>query len=684
MPFRIGVDTGGTFTDVVVHDTASGGVQSLKVPSTPADPGAAILAGIEAAAERGFVSLDEVTAIVHGTTVATNALLQRSGARTALVTTRGFRDVLEIGRQNRPEMYNLRSRRPPPLVPRELRLEVTERVLADGAVESPLDEDELCRLIDNLTHQDVEAIVVGLLHSHVNPAHELQVGRVLAERAPGVAVCLSHQIACEPGEFERFSTAAANGYVQPVVEGYLERLTAGLLSIGVRAPVMVMKSSGGAGSAKSVAKRCVETALSGPAGGVRACVGLAEKVPGGNLIAADMGGTSFDVAVVTGSKPELAREATIAGLPLRVPMLDIHTIGAGGGSIAWVDAGGALRVGPHSAGAQPGPACYGRGGTLPTVTDANLVLGRLATESRLAGGMQLDLTAARGAIDEHVAGPLGMAIEDAAQGIVKIANVAMTAALKKLTVERGVDPREYTLCPFGGAGPLHGAELAAELGAARVIVPQVPGVFSAIGLLRSQLREDRFASCKEPLTERSVETIHRLTARLIDEAQRELSSTSDVGEAAPTRHAAALRYRGQTSDLQVEWPLGSAPDPQSLEAGFHRAHRQRFGFDRRGHPIELAGVAVSVESPAAEHAGFQGAALEKPIVPAATRQVWFAGRPLETSIVDRVSLEIGETVGGPAVIEQDDTTTIVPPGWEARVEPTGELMLTPLPGGTPS
>ena len=492
---RIGIDTGGTFTDLVAFAPASGSLAFHKVATTPEDPARGIIRGIREIVDRTGARAEEIELLVHGTTVATNAVLQRAGARVALITTAGFRDVLQIQRQDRPRLYDLRGRRALPLVPRALRYELHERVRFDGSVQTPLDRGQLDGLVDVLRRERVEAVAVGLLHSYANPSHELEVGRVLAQRLPGAAVCLSHELAGEQGEYERFSTCAMNAFVQPVIGRYLGRLEQGLAAKGIAAPLFIMKSSGGVMSAQAAARRAVETVMSGPAGGVVAGAAIARSEAGcRNLITADMGGTSFDVGVVQEGAVGFARDTEMGGLAISVPMLDIHSVGAGGGSIGWIDAGGALRVGPHSAGARPGPACYGLGGAEPTVTDANLVLGRLGAESLLGGGMTVDPEAARRAIHDRLAGPLRIGVEAAAEGVIRVVNAAMTAAMRKLTVERGHDPREFALCPFGGAGPLHGAELAAELGIGRTIVPLAPGVNSAIGLLMADLREDRVAT----------------------------------------------------------------------------------------------------------------------------------------------------------------------------------------------
>lgn len=673
MGTRIGVDTGGTFTDLVGLDEASGRTHVLKTASTPDDPGRAIIDGLRQGEAEGLWRLGDLSLIVHGTTVATNTLLERRGARTALVTTAGFRDVLAIGRQNRPRLYDLRSRRPEPLVPRQLRLEITERTGPTGEVERPIDEAEVRRVARRLEDLNVEAVAVGLLHSHTNPANELAAGRLLGEAMPGVTVCLSHRLSGEPGEYERHSTAAAGAFVQPVVETYLAKLEATLRSIGVAAPVFVMKSGGGVSAAAAVAERCIETALSGPAGGVRACVDLAERVPDGNLVAADMGGTSFDVAVVAGGRPQLAREASIGGLPLRMPMLDIHTIGAGGGSIGWVDAGQALRVGPHSAGASPGPACYGLGGEEPTVTDANLVLGRLSADSPLAGGRTLDRERAERAI-HRIAKPLGLSLQAAAAGVLRVANSAMVAALRKLTIERGVDPRGYALGAYGGAGPLHAAELAVELGARTVVLPESPGVFSAVGLLLADLREDRYAWLKLPWNEEAANEAARVSRLLAADAADELAAAASLSTPSVSRRAVALRYRGQTTDLQIEWQGEAAPDVKPVAERFHSQHQSRYGFARRDHPIEIAGVAVTVEAPLPRQelvAG--GAAIADDET---TRPVWFGEGFVNARVIRRTAMRHEEPVDGPAIIEQPDTVTVVPPGWKATIKEKGELLLT--------
>lgn len=677
MTIRIGVDTGGTFTDVVAVDRSSGERVRLKIPSSRTDPSQAIAQGVAEALVKFCHknSAPEVEQLVHGTTVATNALLERRGARTALITTAGFRDVLAIGRQNRPDLYSLRTRRPSPLVSRQHRFEVAERVDHEGQIRIAIDLGQVDKVIDRMAACRIEAVAVGLLFSHVNPAHELAVAKRLAERMPEVTVTLSHKIATLAGEFERICTATVNAFVEPVMRKYLTQLQTRLNDSGVDCDVVVMKSSGGVGTAQMVAQKCVETVLSGPAGGVMACAGLARKTSHKNLIAADMGGTSFDVAVITGGQASHARETQISGLPLRTPMLDLHTIGAGGGSIAWVDAGGALCVGPESAGAWPGPACYGRGGDRPTVTDANVVLSRLHPQASLASELQLDTDAAHAAIEEYVAKPLGMQVADAAYGILRVVNTAMTAAIRQITVERGIDPREYAICAYGGAGPLHAAELAMELGISTVIVPKAPGVFSAEGLLACDLREDRMRTHIEPLATVDFDHLVNLLEELEVEATQALGAA--IGTSKPqTQWLLGLRYVGQTVDLVVPFDV-RVDTSESLAERMYHAHLQQYAFARRDHAVEIANlwVTATVANPTIL------APRLRPSVEAvhatSRRGVYFDGQRLLADIYNRETLAAGQgaAIPGPAIVTQADSTVVIPAGWRGETDQHGNLVL---------
>ena len=670
---RIGIDSGGTFTDVVAYDPAQGRLVFHKVPSTPDDPAAGIVDGARGAAERAGAQPAAAAMLIHGTTVATNQVLQRAGARVALITTAGFRDVLHVQRQARPRLYDLRARRTEPLVPRELRLEVRERMRFDGAVQTPIDRAGLAAAIDAIRAAGVQAVAVGLLHSYANPRHEQEIGKEVRRRLPGVAVSLSHELMGEHGEYERFSTCAMNAFVQPGIERYVTRLGAGLRGAGFTAPLYVMKSNGGVMTAGAAARRCVETVLSGPAGGVVAGAAVARARGDGGLITCDMGGTSFDVGVIRDGAIPFARDAEMGGLAIGVPMLDLHTVGAGGGSVAWIDAGNALRVGPRSAGAAPGPACYGTGGVEPTVTDADLVLGRLGTRTLLGGGMTLDREAAERAIHDRIAAPLRLSIAEAAEGIVRVIDAAMTAAIRKLTIERGHDPRGFALCPYGGAGPMHGAALAAEIGVAQTVIPIAPGVHSAMGLLMTNLREDR--------TRTLVRRLDAAAGDAIGAALRELETAGREALRAPAgaepdvSRAAGLRYLGQRYELSV--PVGAAlPAPAELGERFHRLHDRRYGYRRGDHPVEVASVWVAVER------GLQP--LELPEAPACTREpaprqtrpARFDGVERETPVYARDDLGAGCVLRGPAVVEQLDATSVVPPGHRLQVDRFGHLVLT--------
>ena len=675
---RIGIDTGGTFTDLVAFAPASGNLAFHKVVSTPDGPARGIIRGIREIVDRIGARVEEIELLVHGTTVATNAVLQRAGARVALITTAGFRDVLEIQRQDRPRLYDLRGRRARPLVPRALRYELRERVRFDGSVQTPLDRAQLDGLIDALRRERVEAVAVGLLHSYANTAHELEVGRALAERMPGTAVCLSHELAGEQGEYERFSTCAMNAFVQPVIGRYLGRLEQDLAAHGAGAPLFIMKSSGGVMSAHAASRRAVETVMSGPAGGIVAGAAIARsEADCRNLITADMGGTSFDVGVVQDGAVGFARDTEMGGLAISVPMLDIHSVGAGGGSIGWIDAGGALRVGPRSAGARPGPACYGLGGSEPTVTDANLVLGRLGAESLLGGGMAVDPEAARRAIHDRLAEPLGMSVEETAEGMIRVVNAAMTAAIRKLTVERGHDPREFALCPFGGAGPLHGAELAAELGIGRTIVPPAPGVNSAIGLLMTNLREDRIATFVRRLDRTTAAELEQVFAGLEESARERLRLSANGAGVLRLTRALGQRYLGQRYELPV------AVEPGPLDLGriaerFHAEHERTYGYARAEHPVEVHSAWVSAEVDLQPLRLPRAPRASGSPEPAAVRQVYFAGRGWETPIFRRHALAAGATLTGPAIIEQLDATTALWPGQRLEVGRHGQLLLGPL------
>ncbi|QQS46432.1 MAG: hydantoinase/oxoprolinase family protein [Acidobacteriota bacterium] len=672
--FRIGVDTGGTFTDfIAIYGEERIG---FKVPSTPEAPAQAILSGLERvfdvfAGRRDARRLkNSRVEIVHGTTVATNALLERKGARTALVVTEGFEDVIEIGRQARPDLYNPGVTRPEPLVQRGLRFGVVERVGSDGEVLIPLDQARVERLLEKLERARVESVAVSLLFSFANPAHE----RMLSETFErlGVPVSISHRILPEYREYERTSAVVINAYLAPRVGRYLNELTAGLSGrFGRRglAGLRIMQSSGGSISAETAATEPVRTILSGPAGGVVAAVSVALPAGLRNIITFDMGGTSTDVSLCLGGA-QTTGEAQISGLPIAVPVLDIHTVGAGGGSIAGVDDGGALRVGPESAGADPGPACYGKGDR-PTTTDANLVLGRFAGAGLLSGEMPLDEDRAAAAID-RLAARMSAASSSkisrvrAALGVIAVANANMERALRLVSIERGHDPRDFTLVSFGGAGGLHAVALAEALRIPRILIPEYPGAFSALGVLLSDVIKDysRTVMLKIDPSDTSghgsgIEAgFRKLERQAAGDLRKEGFTTGSIRIV----RTLAMRYQGQSFELEV----GAGGD---FVAAFHRAHAARYGHSDPRRPVEvvsirLRGIGVT------EKPGLAAVPVRREFIarPQRAAKVWLSERPKQLAVYDRAQLDPGAVIESPAIIVEYGSTALVPEGWRARID----------------
>jgi N-methylhydantoinase A len=663
---RVGTDVGGTFTDFVVLDGDR--LRVHKAPtSTPQHR--AIVSGL------ADLSVGAQATVAHGTTVATNALLERSGARTALLTTQGFRDVLAIGRQNRPALYDLHPTRPEPLVPRDRRYGIPERLAADGSVRTPLDEDAVQACAEELAAANVESVAVVFLFSFRNPDHEKRTVAILRDHLPDVPITRSSALLPEYREYERTATTVVNAYVRPQVARYLDRLAEGL---GAR-PVTVMQSNGGVTALSTAAEQPARLALSGPAGGVVGALGMARRALGTDaphLLTLDMGGTSTDVALCPGTVPSTT-EHTVAGLPLRLPTTDIHTVGAGGGSIAQADAGGRLRVGPESAGATPGPAGYGFGGTQPTVTDAHIVLGRIHPDplAALDSALDLDVEAAH-----RVMATLGDALdrspEEAALGVLRVANATMERALRRVSVERGHDPRAYVLMPFGGAGPLHATDLAEALGIDRVLVPPTPGVLSALGLLMADTVYDTARSVL-----RTARMLRDDTTPLQDAAR---SAAAEVRATLKTdtlqaEHTLDLRYVGQSYELRVpvEASLTAANLDAAVEA-FHEQHAQRYGHANRAEPVEVVAVRVRGVVPAPEVELPHEPPSDAPLNEAQmhTRPVWFTpSGPRETPAYRGDRLGHGHAFDGPAIVHQYDATIVVRPGWHARVDAWQTLHL---------
>jgi N-methylhydantoinase A len=653
----LGVDVGGTFTDAVL--VAGARVHTAKVPTTPSDQSQGVMAAVELVLGQAGAEPSQLARFAHGMTVGTNALLEQRGARTALLATEGFTDVIELARQTRPELYRPCRDRPAPLVPPQLRFAVRERT-GPGGVMPPIDEQALETAVENLAGADVEAVAVALLHSYADASHERQVAHAVGRRLPGVHVSTSHELVNVFREFERTSTTVIDAYLSPLMGEYLRRLQQRAEDAGLPEP-QIMQSSGGLMSAPAAARHAAWTVLSGPAGGAVGAAYAATLSGHEDVLSFDMGGTSCDVAVVDGGRVRQTAARTIAGRPLQLPMVDVHTVGAGGGSIGWADAGGALRVGPQSAGAEPGPACYGRGGEQATVTDANLALGYLSPGESLAGGVRLDGEAAMQALG-RLGERVGLGPIETAAGIVRVADQEMLRALRVVTVERGVDPRGYALVAFGGAGPMHAARLAEQLEIGRVLLPRAAGVLSALGLVVSESRRDVARSvllAGESLSEDRVEAVVRELGSLLDEELpgAEVEVTFD------------LRYRGQSFELPVAAP--ERPSPQLLREAFERANRERYGYVDPEAELELVNVRAAAAAGTATpelQAGTGAGAISS------ERAAWFDGRQLQIEVLSG-ELDPGDRVQGPAVCELPEATVVVPPGWRGSVDDAGMLSL---------
>jgi len=652
----LGVDVGGTFTDAVAFNGSA--VFTAKSPTSPGDEAKGVARAVAAVLDAADARPDAVERFVHGMTVGTNALLEESGAETALVTTAGFEDVLEIGRQDRPSLYHLCEPKPAPLVAPRNRVGARERMGPSGPV-AAMEAGEAERIADAVAALGVESVAICLLFSYRDAEHELRIADAIRRRVPELHVSASHEVLPRFREYERCSTTVVDAYLSPLLGRYLAKLAETARAQGIPEPE-VMRSSGGVAPWKEAARQGAWSVLSGPAGGAVGA-GLMAKLSGdGDAVGLDMGGTSCDVCVIEGGQVQQTDTRKIGGRVIQLPMVDVHTVGAGGGSIGWIDHGGALRAGPRSAGADPGPACYGRGGTEPTVTDANLVLGRLGTGSSLAGGVELDSEAASNAV-ARLADDLGLDELEAAAGIVKLANGEMIRALRVVTVERGIDPRRFALLPFGGAGPMHAAELAEDMGMTRILCPRSGGVLSALGLLASARRRD---------TARTVMlSAADLDAERIAEAVTELRRTIAEGMAGARETVTyELRYEGQSFELPIPGP--AVPDPGDLTDAFAEEHERRYGFRVSGAPVELVAIRLSLAEPVAEPCprAVAGSRLTR-----AKRRVHFSGRWHDAEVL-RGEPGAGERLRGPAVLELPETTLVLPPGWTAEVDGHGTIV----------
>jgi N-methylhydantoinase A len=686
---RVAVDIGGTFTDVVVLD-GNGAVRTLKLPSTTGDYSRGIVDGIRSLAEAAVWPVDAIADIVHGTTAATNAVLEGTGARTGLVTTKGFRDVLELGRMRRPVLYDLFWEKPRPLVHRSMRLEVLERMSADGREVVPVDIPSVRRTARRLAASGADSVAVCLINSYRNPAHEQSVGAILSEELPGIPVSLSSEVLPEVDEYERTSTTTINAYLRPVIESYVGSLLDRLDQMGIRCPVLIMQSSGGLMSARGASERPAYVVESGPAAGAIGSSFVAQELGLANAITFDMGGTTAKASIIEEGRLRIAHESEIGagisigtrlqsggGYVLRVPAIDLAEVGAGGGSIVSVDQGGALKVGPQSAGALPGPICYGLGGRQLTVTDANLVLGYLNPDRLAGGAVALDPLAARHAVQEQVADRLRLGLYEAAYGVHVVANANMTRAINAVSTERGRDPRQFTLIAFGGSGPVHAAAMARALGIGRVLIPLIPGLFSAFGLLVADVERRAVRTCNVPLVPESTERVEGMFSELETEAAEALRR--EGFRASAFQRSADLRYAGQAHALLVDIPTPSR-DVAEIRELFDREHQQTYG---RKDEVDVeivnlratARAGVSKPSLAALRIDGVSASSGRPT----TRMAYFTSGLTPTSVLTtREQLGV-ESWNGPLIIEEYDSTIVVPPGTTAHLDPAGNVLIDTFP-----
>ena len=680
MSYCLGVDVGGTFTDLVIYNIETNSLEFAKTPSTLDDQAKGVAEGNRQLMDRLNVLPESIRFFIHGTTVATNTLLERKGARTALIVTSGFRDVLQICRQDRPDLYNFRIRRPDPLVPRRFRFEVRERVLYTGEILEQLQEDDVYSIADQIQSNNIESVAVCLIHSYANSTHENAIADILKSTMPDLKISLSSDVVPEFKEYERMSTTTINSYLQPVMSRYLGNLQASISKSGIDSDVHIMQSNGGTIGSVAAIQRPVQTIMSGPAAGVIGSVAIANKAGQLNTISVDMGGTSFDVSLAYQSEVRRTQDSEIERFPIKVPMVDIHTLGAGGGSIAWIDPGGALRVGPQSAGAEPGPACYGKGGTETTVTDANLVLGRLNPEGFLEGELKLDISKAREAISEKVASPLGITVEDAAEGVISVVNASMIKGIRVVSVSKGYDPREFCLVAFGGAGPVHASELAAELDIPNVLIPVAPGVTSALGLLMSDLRYDLVRTVLRDSDNLDSTDFNSLYSDMESEATLEMKKEGVSADKVRLVRNVDVRYSGQGYELQVPAFSGvwSREDISKLADDFHAEHTRFYGFATPDRPIEIVNLRLTalakVEQPELEAAQLDGER-NPSRARKGSREVYFRNQSVSAPIYDRGLLVPGDMIIGPAIVEQLDSTTVVWPSQTCDVDAYKNLFL---------
>lgn len=678
--YRIGVDVGGTFTDFTLLDEADGAVRFYKVSSTPSDPSRAIVNGISEMLDEFALNATDISFVGHGTTVATNLTIERKGAKTALITTRGFRDVLEIGRQTRPNLYDYQIQNPAPLVPRKHRFEITERLRADGSVMVPLAIEELEPIIERLKADDVRAVAICLLHSYRNGAHEQAIEARLREAMPDLYVTSSFALLPEFREFERLSTTVLNAYAGPRMQTYLDAMAADLAKMQVPVVPYTIHSNGGLMSIPTVRQYPVRTCLSGPAAGVVGSAAVARAAGFLNVVTFDVGGTSTDVSVIVNGVPQFTSSRTVADYPVKTPMVDIHVIGAGGGSIAWMDDASALKVGPHSAGAVPGPVAYGRGGLLPTTTDANVILHRLSPVTLLDGKLKVKAQEAHDVVRDTIAAPLGLSVDEAAIGILRIANANMGRAIRSVSTERGHDLSEFALMAFGGAGPIHACDVAAECGIPTVIIPREPGTMCARGILLSEISLDFVKTCIALTDEGNwTEILSHFEALRADGAAWLASEKVDES-AAQFNQVIEARYIGQNFEVGVSVGHNEALDFETFTERFTEAHAAEYGYAIPGRPIEVVNCRLKavglVTKPYNLFTPDADASVETALIE--TRTVCFDARQprVQTPVYRRLKLPVEVAFAGPAIIEEMSSTTMIPPETHFRIDSQGNIIIS--------
>ena len=666
----VGVDVGGTFTDAVLYDEAATELRYAKAPSTPANP----TEGVLHALQRLDVPLKEVRRLVHGVTIGTNAILERKGAEVWMLTTEGFRDVLEIARTNRTELYNIKSLKTPPLVPRTRTLEIRERLMYDGSVRIALDARDVRAAAEKIPPLDNGALAICFLHSYANPVHEQAAAKIVRETLNGWFVCTSSDVLPQFREYERFNTTALNAYVGPLMARYLATLRERLAERGYEGQVFIMTSNGGVSTAERAARLPISTVLSGPAGGVAAAVRLGSLLGTRDLITCDMGGTSTDVCLIEGLRLPVTNEQFIGQYANRTPQIQITSVGAGGGSIAWLDAGDILMVGPRSAGADPGPACYGRGGSEPTVTDANLLLGRLSPETLLGGRLRLDGDLAREALARLGERLPGLETHALAEGVIRIAVVRMVSAIKQISIAKGYDPRDFALVAYGGAGPMHAAFIAEELEIPRILVPLGPGNFAAFGSLISDIRHDYVRTRTLQTRQTALTEILAVFADMEKEAGANLATEGVALADIDYAPSLGMRYLGQSWELQVDLPR-AVDSIAAIETAFGEVHQRRFGH-KGDEPAEIVNFRIAAVGRVAkpELPAWRGGG-SLPAAPQGRRSVYFDGSFQEVSVYERDRLPAAAMLAGPAIIEENGATTVVPPRWRAVVLEFGDLLM---------